>query len=481
MPIPGKVLFVTPEVAPYSKAGGLADVVGALPRALSELSIKIQVVSPFYPKHLSRSALTTTPWQGRLISGSRSYYWRVWKLKAEPSETGVVHYFISQQTFFDREGIYTDRKGNGYPDNFQRFLLFQRIVARLIQWGFFQPDLIHVHDHPTALLPWLLSPELPVLLTVHNFIYQGEFSHSELDYFPIKVRQELRRNPPPRLSSLALGVQRATAVNTVSPTYAREALKDDAISGGLTTLLRELGPRFSGILNGIDTSYWDPKHDPHLPCNYEPAYLSGKRYNKLALQRRLKLRQNGDFLLCGSVSRLVPEKGHALILECLPNFVSRGVQFVFLGSGMEQIARELRKAAERYPGMVSFTEGYHEELAHLIEAGSDVFLMPSRIEPCGLNQMYSLRYGTLPIVHETGGLADTVKDLSQSGSTGFVFRPWTAGALGWALERARLFSKHPVRWRAAMLRAMAEDFSWQRSAREYARLYEQCLEGSQGS
>ena len=438
-----RVLFVTPECAPLAKAGGLGDVSGALPDALRALGVRVDVLLPGYSGILEK----TQP-----------------KAVARFEELGFdCHLFrkdglllLDCPALYQRPGTpYQDAEGRDWPDNALRFGVLSKAAARLAH----EYDVVHCNDWPTALPPVYGAER--TLLTIHNLAFQGNFEPSWLARLGLSPQLFNPENLEfhGRLSFLKAGLVNATALNTVSPTYAREILGEE-MGCGMQGVLQQRSTVLSGILNGIDTEVWNPATDPHLAQHYDAQTLDDKAANKAALRQRLNLESNAAALL-GFVGRLTHQKGADLIAavaEQLP------AQLALLGTGERGIEDALRALAARHPGRIAVTIGFDESLAHLIEAGADLFLMPSRFEPCGLNQMYSQRYGTPPVARATGGLADTVAD----GKTGFLFEGLDLRA---AVERALAAWREPARWRVMQRAGMARDFSWRSAARQYADLY----------
>jgi starch synthase len=446
-----RVLFVTPECAPLVKVGGLGDVSAALPAALRRIGMAVDVLLPGYPDVLRQA--------GALVEQERFSELGFDCRMLRNGELLVLDCPALYQGNGTRDGgPYQDAAGQDWPDNPLRFGVLSRAAARLQGY-----DLIHCNDWPTALTP--LFTETPVLLTIHNLAFQGNFDRSWLErlglgpqYFSMN---ELEFHG--RLSFLKGGLVHAQALTTVSPTYARE-IQTGEFGCGMEGLLRHRREALTGILNGIDTQEWDPASDPHLPAPYSVHSLESKGINKKALQRRFDLKVDPGAPLIGFVGRLTHQKGVDLIAEVIDEIPA---QFALLGRGERALEAALAAAAARHPGRVALASAFDEGLAHLVEAGSDLFLMPSRFEPCGLNQMYSQRYGTPPVARATGGLADTILD----GETGFLFERVESKALADAVRRALAVWREPVRWRQMQLAAMRRDFSWSAAARRYADLY----------
>jgi starch synthase len=365
-------------------------------------------------------------------------------------------------SLYQRSGSpYQDPGGQDWPDNPLRFGLLSRVAARLSGY-----QVIHCNDWPTALTP--VFTKAPTLLTIHNLAFQGNFERAWLerlgigqDYFSM-AQLEFHG----QVSFLKGGLVNAGALTTVSPTYARE-IQTEEYGCGLEGLLRQRRGALTGILNGIDTAEWNPATDPHLAARYDTSAIEQKLLNKEALQRRLNLEVDPGIPLIGFVGRLTHQKGVDLIAAAIAELAALPAQFALLGKGEARLEAALAMAAARHPGRVAVATGFDEALAHLIEAGADIFLMPSRFEPCGLNQMYSQRYGTLPVARATGGLADTILD----GETGFLFERAETSALSAAVRRAVAAWREPGRWREMQGAAMRRDFSWAAAARRYAGLY----------
>lgn len=477
-----RVLFATSEAFPLIKTGGLADVSGSLPRALLALGHDMRLVLPAYRAvldQLPRNALKT-------IASVTIGEYSASVLETRMPRTRLKVWLVHCPALFDRPGDpYHDAQGRPWPDNDRRFLLFSRVVALLaldrcdLGW---RPDILHGNDWQTGIALALLSLEAQrpgTVFTIHNLAYQGLFPYEAFatSGLPPQLWHYSAFEFHDQWSFIKGGLVFADRINTVSPSYARE-IQTEAFGAGLATLLQHRRADLSGILNGIDTDAWNPGTDPHLAQRYNRRTLTAKTHNKLALQQQLGLAQDADVPLMGFIGRLVEQKGIDWLLDVLPQVLAQNVQLVLLGSGAPQYEAALRQLAARFPGAVSINVGYSEALAHRIEAGVDLFLMPSRFEPCGLNQMYSLRYGTLPVVHRVGGLADTVVDPADDEATanGFVFSDPSPGALAGALARALQSYRDQAAWRQLQLRGMGLDFSWRGSAAAYQRLYEDVLQ-----
>jgi starch synthase len=481
---PIKILFASSEAHPLIKTGGLADVSSSLPRAIHNLRQDIRLVVPAYryvlkqgirvelAAHLDLPGIDAPV---RILSG------RVPGCK-------VPLYLVDSPAHFDRSGNpYVMEDGSPWPDNAGRFTVFCRAVHALavdaagLGW---RADLVHCNDWQTGLVPPLLAetPQAPAsVFTIHNLAYQGQFDRDTFDALGL---------PPHWWSMDALefhhqfsfikgGLVFADWLTTVSPTYARE-IRTPAFGYGLEGLLNHRAATLTGILNGVDYSVWNPGADPHIPVPYTRRNTAHKAENKHALLARMGLPVKEAAPLFAIISRLVAQKGIDLVLNILPMLQQRNAQLVVLGSGEKHLEAALRKAHAQYPDAIGLHIGYDESLSHHIEAGADIFLMPSRFEPCGLNQIYSLRYGTVPIVRRTGGLADTVVDttaatLADKTATGFCFEASTGHALWEAVERAIHYYYESANWQQLIETGMRQDFSWRRSAERYLELYERVL------
>lgn len=479
------ILFATSEIHPLAKTGGLADVSGALPAALRRLGLDVRVLVPGYPQVLKGLHYKTMLAELPHLPGHGSA--RLYA--ATLPETGVPLIVLDHPGYFNRAGgPYLDASAHDWPDNHLRFGLLSRIAALLsgaaspLDW---QPDLLHCNDWQTGLAPAYLhfsrQPRIPALMTIHNLAYQGIFppdTLAALDLPPESFNMqglEYYGN----LSFLKAGLFYADHINTVSPAYAEE-IQHEPLGFGLHGLLHERRATLAGIVNGIDTNDWDPACDSHLSRHYRPGRMAGKSALKRLLQAELGLTTLAEAPLLGVIGRITHQKGQDLLLPIMPRLLQTGAQLALLGSGDVEQEAAFRQLAARHPDQVAVIIGYDEGLAHRIEAGADMFLMPSRFEPCGLNQMYSQRYGTPPVVHRTGGLADTVTDttdatLKDGSATGFMFNSATPEALFAAVERALALYRNPRKWRQVQKNGMLRDFSWDASARQYQALYQAML------
>jgi starch synthase len=475
------LLYIASEAIPFCKTGGLGDVAASLPEALGEQGYDVRVLLPGYPGALQEARRGVAFELLQMELGG--YQFSLVETVLPGSK--VCHWLLDCPQLFDRPGNpYLDATGQPWADNHLRFALLCRLGVELamnragLQW---QPGIVHCNDWQTGLVPALLSLETAPpasVFTLHNLAYQGLFSYecfAELQ-LPQQLFSPNGLEFHGQLSFIKGGLLLADCINTVSPSYAVE-IQTAELGYGLDGLLRYRSDVLSGILNGIDTGVWNPATDPLLVKNYDLGTLTAKRENKAALQRDYRLHQSPTRPLLGFVGRLVEQKGIDLILAAIPELVSAGAQFIILGSGETRLEQDLAQLAATYPGDVAVLAGYDETLSHQIEAGADIFIMPSRFEPCGLNQMYSLRYGTVPVVHRCGGLADTVVDcgpasLADGSANGFSFDHADVGGLLYAAHRALECYRDDERWQKLQARGMSQDWSWQRSARAYQQLYQ---------
>lgn len=472
-----KVLFVSSEVSPYSKTGGLADVAGALPEALRARGIDVRTITPRH-RRIDTTAFRPAIEGLGVTLGARS--WRA--TVTEDPATATM--FIDIPELFDRDRLYTED-----PDEHIRFAALGVAaleICRRLRW---RPDIIHCNDWQTGLIPLLTKGpyetdpfigQTPTILTIHNLGYQGRFPASVVPDVGIYGYQHLlhhRHVSGDHVGFLEAGILHADLITTVSPTYAREIQTPEG-GAGLHALLADRGDRVVGILNGIDTAEWNPRTDPHLPFRYSVKSLWRKERNKQALCHHLGLDYTEGVPLMGIVSRLVAQKGFDLAPGPLTHFLDTwDVRLAVLGSGDPAYEAMFSGFEERYPRKAAFVGGYDHPLSHLIEAGADIFLMPSLYEPCGLNQMYSLAYGTAPVVRKVGGLADTVEHFNGETGTGngFVFEQFDESSFGWAIGQALSLHIDRRAWRSLQMNAMTVDHSWESRAVEYEAAYRRVL------
>ena len=485
------ILLASSEVVPFAKTGGLADVCGALPRELSKLGHRVTVFLPAHKCTLSAGIpIEATEIQLEIPIGAKLVEGDL--LRTLLPDSDVIVYLVNQPEYFERNQLYGEG-GKDYVDNCERFVFFCRSVLESIRLLGLHLDLIHANDWQTGLIPALLKTEyagtppyenIASLITIHNLAYQGSFWHWDmlltgLDWKYFNWREmEFHGN----LNLLKTGITFADAISTVSPTYAQEIQTPDQ-GCGLEGVLQHRTGELTGILNGIDLDEWNPEADPLLEANYTAKNFElGKPKCKLAMQKDSSLDENPDLPLIGIVGRLETQKGWSLILPVMKKWLeTMDVQWVVLGMGQPDYHTVLNSLFRLHPKKLALTLGFSNELAHRIESAADIFLMPSRFEPCGLNQMYSMIYGTIPVVRKTGGLADTVRDATDANiknktATGFSFEPFTVDSLEATLLRAvSLYNDDRSVWNQLIQTGMKTDWSWLESAKKYVELYKQTV------
>jgi starch synthase len=476
-----KLCILSSEIVPFAKTGGLADVAGALVRNLSALGHDVRAFMPLYPI-VRRNHPELQPVLGAqraaLTIGDTEYWFSLLTAGFPGSDAPV--YFVDCPALFDRADLYTND-----PDEHRRFLLFTRATLEGCRRLGFAPHIFHCNDWHTAFLPLYLKTlyasdsllaRAKSLLTIHNIGYQGVMSSAAAPDLGLGAAWALLDQGDIArglINPLKTGIKHAHSVSTVSPTYARE-ICETPLGMGLQVTLRERPDRVTGILNGVDYQEWDPRHDPHLSAHFSPQDLRGKLINKEMLTATVGLNMSTSQPLIGMVTRLTEQKGIDLLVDALPALLQvRDFGLVVLGSGDAKYSAFFEQLAQRFADRVSYRTGFDEPLAHLIEAGSDIFLMPSLYEPSGLNQMYSLRYGTIPVVRNTGGLADSVQHFhpSTGRGTGCVFNDYDVPAVRWAINTVLDWYADPRSWLPLVQNAMAKDFSWTRQIKEYESLY----------
>ena len=471
-----KVLYCTSEARPFAATGGLADVAGSLPQALRQRLIGCRVVMPLYediPQELRDTMKFITSLS--VPVAWRRQYCGVFEARAG----GVVYYLLDNQYYFKRHGLY------GHYDDAERFAFFSRAALEMLPYLDFHPDILHCNDWQTALIPVYYSifyanndwyRGMKTVLTIHNIQYQGKYGKELVENVIGIPRSDMPILEYDDCINLLKGaIETANRVTTVSPTYAQEIL-DPWYSYGLDGILRQREWKLSGILNGIDTVSYDPATDPDIYSHYSADDMSGKAENKRALQERLGLTQDPEPALIGMVTRMVSHKGLDLVKEDLDRVLQEtNIQFVILGSGDWEYEQFFSALQERYPGRVCACHGFVPELSRKIYAGAYIFLMPSKSEPCGLSQMIALRYGTITVVRETGGLKDSIQDSGDNNGNGFTFKSYAADDMDRAIHRALAGYGDKDGWKILMERAMRTDMSWGRSANEYIRLYRDML------
>ena len=479
-----RILLASSEVHPYSKTGGLADMVGALARSLARAGHQVGVVTPLYLGIRDRFPdLKPLDLPLELPLGAQRIQGRVWTL--EP-RAGLTIYFVDQPQFFERQGLYQER-GVDYPDNAERFIFFSKAVAHLAMRLPWQPEIMHLQDWQTGLVPLLIAHQqgslvqrqLPLTcMTIHNLAYQGLFPAQQFpltnlpwDYFTLNGVEFYGQ-----VSCLKAGIAFANLITTVSPRYAREIATAE-FGCGLDGLLRQRQDSLVGILNGVDYEEWTTINNPYLKHAYSASEMAGKTANKLALQQAFGLPVNAAIPLFGNIGRMVEQKGIEILLASLEEILEHNLQFVALGTGTPAFEKAYEELARRFPSKAAVRIGFDEALSHQIEAGCDFFFMPSRFEPCGLNQMYSLRYGTIPIVRTTGGLDDTIVDIRENfeKADGIKFGDYSSSALIKAFRKSFALYEEPELFQHFRVNAMAADFSWDRTAAQYAALFERAV------
>lgn len=480
-----KVLYAVSEAYPLIKTGGLADVAGALPIALQQQGVDIRLIMPAYGGVTSQLDHIVVHHALEIDVGGQLFTVRLLEAKLADSEVPI--WLVENGPLFERDGgPYGPQGGEDWEDNPLRFTLFAHVVVAVAQdWCGLQwrADLVHCNDWQTGLIPGLLAqhqPKIPALMTIHNMAYQGMYEQSVFDDLglPEHLWSLHGYEFHDHFSLLKGGLLYADWINAVSPTYAEE-IQTPEFGHGLEGVLQHRADQLSGIVNGIDEQAWNPQRDPLIQSNYDSSSLEGKALNRAYLGESFDLwGWDRNEPLFGFIGRLVEQKGVDLILEAIPELLSRSrAAFVLLGTGDPGLEQWLRELRERFPGRIGIWIGYEEGVAHQIEAGVDFFLMPSRFEPCGLNQLYSLRYGTPPIAHATGGLADTIipateENLKENRADGFLFEQQTTEALVDVIEQARrLFHHHPEQMRQLQLNGMNRDSGWIQSARQYLECY----------
>jgi len=455
-----KIALCSSEVVPFAKTGGLADVASALSVALDAQNAEVALITPFYKKTKDNGG---------------------WKRNEKGIPYSLIGkkikvYFAENDAYFNRNGLYGDRKGD-YPDNLERFSFYCLRTAGILKEAAFKPDIIHCHDWQSALLAVYLKARLgdddffgrtKSLLTIHNIGYQGIFEAGE---FPkLGLNRKLSEMPEfefyGKVNLLKAGIIYSDGISTVSPGYRNEILTKE-FGFGLEGVLSQRRDSLSGILNGLDYSIWNPATDSYISKNYDSGTLKSKSENKAFLRKLCGFKNSPEFPLIGIVSRLAGQKGFDILAESLKEIFKMGIEMVILGTGEERYRKILKRIAARYPKVMHLALNFDEGLAHQIYAGADIFLMPSSYEPCGLGQMISLKYATIPLVFKTGGLADTVNK-----NNGFLFEEYSASELIGAVARAVETFRNKEKWQVLMKNAAACDFSWESAAKEYISLYE---------
>jgi starch synthase len=476
-----KILLATAELHPFSKTGGLADMVSAMGKSLAAEGHDVVMMSPLYRGIRSRfrEAVLPVDYDIDVPMGGGRERCGLAELRLKPN---LRVFFVDHPGFYDRPALYGENNSE-YPDNPARYIFFSKAVVHFAHYFPWRPDVVHLHDWQAGLVPVMLKHSgategwnpPPSVLTIHNLAYQGHYSRERA--FGLSNLPEDYFNPEGvefygGINFLKAGIVYSDSITTVSPRYAREICTEE-YGCSLDPVLRARQHRLTGILNGVDYEEWNTTRNIHLHHKYSVGSLKGKRLNKLELQLELGLPQNPDVPLFGSVTRLVDQKGVDIVLGVLEEMLSHDMQFVLLGSGDPEIQSAYLRLQERYPKKVCARIGFDLALSHRIEAGCDFFLMPSRFEPCGLNQMYSLRYGAIPIVRRTGGLDDSVVDPrdDQERADGIKFNEFSVRALSKAVRKALVLYEHQGLFERMRRNGMTTDFSWRRTSAEYGRIY----------
>jgi len=478
-----KVIMVSPEVTPFAKTGGLADVVGTLPKYLFQKGVQVSVILPLYKivKNISKlenvDATLEIPILDKIKLGKVK--------KSFLPETKVPVYFIEQDEYYNRDNLYTTSFGD-YPDNCERFIFFSRAVLEFVKYLDFQPDIIHCHDWQTGLIPLYMKTlyakdfsRVKSIMTIHNLAFQGLFWHLDMPLTGLDWKyfnwQELEFYG--KINFLKGGLVFADAITTVSKTYAKE-IKSKEFGCGLEGVIQKRSSDLYGILNGADYTEWNPQSDKFIKANYGIDNLFLKGLCKNEIQKKCHLPQNKDIPLIGIIGRLTEQKGINLVVDITKRLVNEELQLVILGTGDKHYEEILRKIGKRYPQKISVNIVFDNKLSHEIMAGADMLLVASHFEPCGLTQLYSMKYGTVPIVRAVGGLADTVTDYGDTNSpnnTGFVFTDYTSDALFNSIKRAINLFRDKKRWQELQKNCMQQDWSWEKSTDEYIKLYNKVL------
>lgn len=472
------ILFISSEIIPFASSGGLGDVCAALPKALTSMNINVIRVMPLYGFiNKTEHKIINTDIPLKIKFSDMTFVGNVYK----NIENNLTTYFIQSDDFFERDGIYCDEFGD-YHDNFQRFLFFQKSIVYLIDFLNLEIDIVHCNDWQTALVPMFLkygingSPRLckeQSLMTIHNISHQGIFSTEKfyMTQFPLLCLSPRSLEFYGNINCFKGGLVESDAVNTVSPTYAKEILTPE-FGNGLDGVLSERGIKVSGILNGVDYEMWNPESDDYIQNMFNQDDLLGKKVCKKSLQEELNFPVDDQIPLFGMVSRLTYQKGLDLLGECMNVLMEKDIQIIFLGTGDYFYEQKIKEWSLKWPEKIKSSLDFSVELAHKIFAGSDLFLMPSIFEPCGQSQIFSMRYGSIPIAYKTGGLIDTVIDYPRRGSTGFLFDNFSQNSFIEKIDYALSIYKNKTHWEKLIKRAMKKNFSVDNMAKEYIKLYE---------
>lgn len=487
-----KILFLSSEVAPFAKTGGLADVSSSLPKALRELGHEVRIMMPKY----------------KVVNERKFVLREVIRLKDIPLAMGddevkinvksaftmdpikIQTYFIDHRPYFHRDELYVDAKtGQEYPDNAERFILFAKGVLETLKILSWQPNVIHCNDWQTSLIPFLMKTQykddeffkkISTLLTIHNVEFQGNFppekyKKTNADESIFKTGSNLEYYE--KFSFLKTGIYYSDYVTTVSEQYAVELQSSEEYGMGFEGIFKDIKKKFSGIVNGIDYTVWDPETDEKIPVKYTYGKVNLKKENKVELLKRFNLEYKEGVPVLGIVSRLTEQKGFDLLEEIAEDLFKMDIRMVVIGLGERKYQKMFDTLKKKYKGRIGVKFTFDEDLSHLLEAGSDIFLMPSKFEPCGLNQLFSLRYGTVPVVRKVGGLADTITEFDKKTEkgNGFVFTKYASKDFLAAIKRALKLYENPKTWKKILKNGMKQDFSWNSSAKKYSKIYEKIL------
>ncbi len=487
-----KIWYVASEVSPFAKTGGLGDVTGAFPKELKNKNHEVRVIMPKYKTINERKYILREVIRLKDIPVTINGVTKTINVKsAFLPDSKVQIYFIEIPEFFGRNGIYTDQAtGKDFEDNAQRFAYFCKGALETLKILSWRPDIIHCNDWQSALVPIYLKTlykedeflgGIKSVYTIHNLAYQGIFDKSlapELDLDENLISDDHTVGHNGQINLMKGAIKNADWVTTVSKTYAAEITSDEKYGYGLQNFLKEKKNKFTGIVNGVDYNVWSPDTDKFIPFKFNSEKMEGKEQNKQAVLTRVNIPYDPKVPVLGMISRVVEQKGYKILLEAMDELMALDVQVIILGTGDKELEKELKKYQTKYSGKISINAAFDETLAHMVEAGSDMFLMPSAFEPCGMNQMYSLKYGTLPIVYKTGGLADTITEINIEEKTGngIMFEKFTGKELLRAIKRALKYYKKTDVWQEMRLRLMEQDFSWVKPAEEFLEIYNTLLE-----
>ncbi|TFH01233.1 MAG: glycogen synthase GlgA [Calditrichales bacterium] len=482
-----KVWYLASEVSPFAKTGGLGDVTGAFPKALKNANQEVRVIMPKYKSINERKYILREVIRLKEIPVTINGVTRTINVKsAFLPDSKVQIYFIEIPELYGRSGLYTDSgTGKDFEDNAERFAFFCKGALETLKILSWRPDIIHCNDWQTALAPYYLKTmykddeflhDIKTVFTIHNFSYQGIFDKdiaSNLEIAETDVNEGSAFEHSGNLNLMKGAITYSDVITTVSEAYAGEILSNPKFSYGLEKILQEKKDQFAGVINGVDYSVWSPGVDKFLPFKYSDADMAGKEQNKQALLSRVNMEYSENTPVIGMISRIVEQKGYGILMDVMDELMGLNVQLVMLGTGDSNIEEKIQAFQKKYPKQISLNQAFDETLAHMIEAGSDMFLMPSDYEPCGMNQMYSLKYGTIPVVNNVGGLKETITDYDMENKTGngFVMQKYSGKELIRTIKRALKLYKKKEDWSELQVSAMQEDFSWDKSSEKYLDLY----------